>query len=341
MDERTPYEILGVPEDAGDKEIKKAFREISKKYHPDRQNGKSDEEKRIAEEKFKEASSAYDRIETAEKRRDYAQQREMEKGWPYGFGPFSGMGRQRNPGYRPVRPGGSVRMQVPLSMEEIINGADKTLKFRRNVRCKTCHGVGGSNQTTCPVCHGTGFSTITQRRGNMIFQQSGPCERCNGEGMVVSDVCPTCNGAKFKTEDETINVKFPKGVDDGRVFLYQGKGSESPDKTGPNGDFVVIASHNYDKARYEVRGKDILEVKNIPWYDALLGSRIDMVLATGKTRKVQLEECTESGEAIKLIGDGIDGGNYYIFPRVEYPKKLNNVDRKHLEFIKVEHEKTS
>lgn len=351
------YEILGVSRDATDKEISKKFKSLALKYHPDRQNGRSEEEKKDAEEKFKEINEAYDVLSNPDKRKQYDMfgtvDGRMGGGSPFdGFGGFGGFEDVFNMfggrgGFhqqqQQARPGKSVQMNIPLNIDDIYLGCTKKVKFKKDVRCMTCHGAGGTDVKTCPHCHGTGRIVKQTQNGFAIYRQEMPCTHCDGTGKTVGKVCPTCHGSGFKQEETIVEVTFPAGVQENQYIEMPDMGSESKHRTGQNGSFIAIAKYNYDKNRYTVTGLDIVEKIHIDYVDALLGTTYKLTLPDGKELDVHIKECTEYGKKLVLRGRGIKAknqfgqemtGDYYLHVVYDVPSKLSAEEKKLLEKIK-------
>ena len=242
MAKRDYYEVLGVSKNASDDEIKKAYKKMAIKYHPDR--NPDDKE---AEAKFKEAAEAYDVLRDPQKRARYDQfgpegvngaggfgggGMNMDDifsmfgdifGGHGGFGGFGGGGRARKPQYR----GGDLRLKVRMTLQEIATGVTKKFKVKKKVACPHCHGSGaeGSGATeTCPTCHGNGFVVKTQQSIFGMMQTQAVCPTCGGEGTIIKNKCKECGGEGVVNGEEVIEVKIPAGVGDGMVVTVTGKG---------------------------------------------------------------------------------------------------------------------
>lgn len=344
------YKILGVDKKASDDDIKKAFRKLSLKYHPDRQNGKTDEEKQEAERKFKEINEAYQTLSDPDKRRNYDSFGSNARA---GFNPFSSHGyapdgfydpfswaeqQRREP---PVPKGDTLLLRIPVSIEELFTGCKKTFKYNRNVRCAVCHGDGGTNKKTCSTCHGSGFYRKVVHSGFGVMYQETPCPTCGATGYVIDKKCTKCNGTGFDQRKATIDVDIAPGMPHGAEILFSGKGSESKSPKGINGDLRVMIVHNYDNSRYMVNGLDVMESVSIPYYDLLLGCDYLLTKPDGKQLKIHIDSCTPESKVIRLFGEGIHDnqgnvGNYFIEIHYQLPDSITDEERFALETIKIE-----
>lgn len=338
------YDILGIKQDATDKQIKSAFKKLSIKYHPDKQAGKTDEEKAEAEAKFKEINEAYQTLSDPKKRQIYdmdGDEFNISSQWPADdffdrFNPF-GHSNFYDSNAEQIIPGNDIRMNVPLTLEEIYNGCKKTVVYERDVRCAACHGDGGTGKKMCPHCHGTGWERNVQHTPFGIISQQTTCSHCHGTKFVIDHICKTCGGTGFTKVKETLELNFPAGIQNGNGLRVVGKGAESKDKKGPNGNFIAVAIHNYDTDKYVVEGNDVLERVTLPYYDLMLGTEYTHTFPDGRTKKINIESCTKEGKVIKLYKDGINGeGDYYLEFHYEIPTELSDEERKVLENIKVD-----
>lgn len=372
MDSKGYYKTLGVGEKASQDEIKKAFRKLSIKYHPDKQNGKTDKEKKEAETKFKEINEAYQVLSDETKRAQYDRGGSFDfgnmggsgaSGWgggfdfggmdfdQFGFDPTSGFdfstffggssnSRQAKP---KVENGSDIRMTIPISIEDIFTGCTKKVKYTRNIRCKVCHGAGGTNQHTCPECNGTGLKRYRTKSVFGMSETVATCPKCGGRGYAVDTKCPHCNGTGLEKEEVVLDVSFMPGMYDGFAIQYAGKGNESMDTRGKNGDFLAVCKHSYDTSRYTVNSVDIYEKIEIPYYDALLGCEYILEKPDHTKRKIRIPSCVPNGKQLKLMNQGIKHGNtygdYYIIVNYKFPEKLSVEELKALEVIKYEMDK--
>lgn len=373
MDSKGYYKTLGVAENASDDEIKKAFRKLSIKYHPDKQSGKSDKEKKDAEAKFKEVNEAYQVLSDKDKRAQYDRGSTFDFGGAGGFnhgnfdfGDFnfdefgfnSGTGfdfrsffgggkspwndaRTRKPA---VEKGADIKMTIPITIEDIFNGCTKKVRYQRNVRCSNCHGAGGTNKHNCPDCNGTGYVTKSVRTPFGYTQTTSACPKCGGKGWITDTKCPTCNGTGFKREDSILEIKFNSGMLNGFAMQYTGKGHESRDINGPSGDFYAICQYMYDTERYQiVNTVDVYEKVEIPYYDALLGCDYILEKPDNKKIKITIPSCVPNGKHLKLANEGIKAGNakgdYYLVISYKMPEKLKLEELKALQVIQYEYNK--
>lgn len=341
------YSVLGVSKTATEDEIKNAYRKGAVKYHPDRQTGKSDEEKKEAEEKFKDISHAYEVLSDPDKKRNYDQfgdengmQGGMSGGNPFGdmfqgfnpFGHFSGFnsGTRRQ---QSVIPGRDIQMKIPVSIEDIFNGATRNVKYKRQVRCMSCHGAGGSGQKTCPKCHGTGRIIEQSAFGiGGISIREETCHLCGGTGFYVEKKCNKCGGTGFERVEVHQEVKIPTGVQHNEGIVIKGQGSEAKNPAGPNGDFIAIIEYKFDTKRYEINGLDVLEHVYIPWYKLLYGCSYTVNIPSGVEKKIKISSCTKEGTIMKLSGEGLkragySAGNYFICIHYQIPDKLTDKEK--------------
>ena len=356
MDKRDYYEVLGVEKNADDATIKKAYRTLAKKYHPDSNPGDKD-----AEAKFKEASEAYAILSDAEKRRQYDQfgHAAFENGgggfdfnsanfqdifsdlFGGGFGGFGdifgfGGGRSsRNPN-APMR-GASVRTAVRLSFEEAIFGCEKEVAVNYKEECETCHGSGakaGTSPETCSKCKGQGRIVYTSQSLFGTMQNVQDCPDCRGTGKVIKDKCPKCKGQGYTTTRKTFKVTVPAGVDDGQSVRLQGAG-EPGINGGPRGDLLVecVVSRSNQFERVDM---DILSDVPISFATAALGGTIRVKTVDGEV-EYDVRPGTQTGTRVRLRGKGVPSlrnknvrGDHYITLNVQVPTTLNHKQKEAL-----------
>lgn len=337
MAKRDYYEVLGINRNATDDEIKKAFRSLAKKYHPDLNPGDEN-----AEAKFKEINEAYNVLINPETRAQYDQFGHAGPtgqgfgGFDFGgiediFDMFFGGGfgttsqRRRN---APMR-GSDLRYNLDISFEEAAFGTKKEIEVARMENCPNCHGTGakdGSEPKTCPDCHGTGEVSYTQTTAFGRFVNVRACARCGGEGTIIEVPCRRCAGRKKIRRVRKINVTIPAGIDNGQAITLRGEG-EVGERGGPPGDlyvYITVRSHRLFKRQ----GYDIHCDIPITFGQAALGAEIEVPTLEG-TVKHQIPEGTQTGTVFRLRSKGIPHlrrnmrGDLLIKVNVEVPKRLN------------------
>ena len=337
------YEILGVPKNASEEEIKKAYRKLAMKYHPDRNQGDS---AKTAEEKFKEAKEAYEMLSDGQKRAAYDQyghagvDPNMRGGPGDGFGGgfaeafgdiFGDMfGQQRGRGGRQVYRGSDLSYAMEITLEEAAHGKDAQIRIPSWDSCGTCHGSGakpGTQAKTCSTCHGSG--SVQMRQGFFSVQQT--CPHCHGTGKIIPDPCTTCMGQGRIKRQKTLEVKIPAGIDDGMRIRSAGNG-EPGTNGGPPGDlYIEIRLKKHDI--FERDGDDLHCAVPISMVTAALGGEIEVPTLQGKAA-IDLPEGTQTGKQFRLRGKGIKGvrssypGDLYCHITVETPVKLTEHQRK-------------
>ncbi|MCT4565779.1 MAG: molecular chaperone DnaJ [Maledivibacter sp.] len=343
MSKRDYYEILGVDKNVDDAALKKAYRKLAMKYHPDR-----NPDNKEAEQKFKELSEAYEVLSDKQKRNMYDQfghagvNGNGQGGFGAGQGGFGGFedifgdifdmfgggfssGRRRN---RPQK-GSDIKIQVDLSFEEAAFGVDRDIEVSRHEECSKCHGTGakpGASKKTCQKCGGTGEVRYTQRTPLGSFVNVRTCDSCNGEGTIIDNPCEECNGHGKVRKKKKINVKIPAGVDSNSVITLRGEG-EPGTKGGPHGDLYLVIRMLPHKI-FKRDGYDIICEIPITFVQATLGDEIVVPTLDGKV-KYNIPEGTQSSTVFRLKGKGVHvlnsngRGDQYVKVIVDIPKKLN------------------
>ncbi|MDO5446610.1 MAG: molecular chaperone DnaJ [Prevotellaceae bacterium] len=368
---RDYYEVLGVGKDASADEIKKAYRKLAIKYHPDRNPGD-----KTAEEKFKEAAEAYSVLSDEKKKQMYDQfgfeGLNGAAGGGGGFGGFSNVddifsmfgdifGGRMGGGFggfsdffsgggggsrrKPVQKGSDLRMKVRLTYEEIQNGTTKKFKVRRDITCSHCHGTGGegSNATEqCPTCHGTGYVTRTTQSPFGIMQSQSVCPQCQGEGTIIKNKCKECNGTGVIKGEEIVEVKIPAGVEQGMVVTVPGKGNAAH-HNGIAGDLQVLIEEEPDKELIR-DGNDVIYNLILDFPTAALGGTAEVPVIGGGKVRIKIAPGTQSGKALRLRGKGFPTVNQYGYGSmtgdeivnitVYVPESLNDDEKKILEKLK-------
>jgi len=343
---RDYYEVLGVQKSATADEIKKAYRQLAKKLHPDVNPGDKD-----AEAKFKEVNEAYETLSDQQKRARYDQFGHEDPaagggygGYGSGFGGFGGFGggfgdifseffgggagggaAQRGP----VQ-GDDLRYDLTLTFEEAAKGCTREINIMRDETCTACKGSGakaGTTPTTCPTCKGTGQVTVTQNTMLGPMRVSHVCSTCHGEGKIIKDPCPRCSGRGKVRTSKRITLKVPAGIDNGQIITMRGQG-ESGERGGPAGDlqiFVTVKPHKY----FTRRDFDLHCEVPVSFTQATLGSEIDVPTLDAPI-KYTVPEGTQPGTVFRIKGAGIQNlhgagkGDLYMTVKVEVPRKLTD-----------------
>ncbi|MEG0508298.1 MAG: molecular chaperone DnaJ [Eubacterium sp.] len=354
-EKRDYYEVLGVDKNAGADEIKKAYRKMAMKYHPDKNPGDA-----AAEEKFKEANEAYEVLSDETKKATYDQYGHagMENGFGGGgsgfggfggggfedifsdifssfgggggggFSGFGGFGGGGNSRRGPSR-GSDMKISINLSFKEAAFGTEKKIKIKRQEECETCHGSGaeaGSNVKNCDKCGGSGQVYIRQQTPFGTIQQTAVCDKCHGEGKIIEKPCHTCHGSGIQEKERTINIKIPAGVDNGSVLPLRSEGNTGA-KGGGKGDLFVYIGVKEDPL-FKREEDDIYFEIPITFAQAALGAELVVPTIDGKV-KLKVPEGTQTGKVFRLKSKGVPNvngrgrGDQYITVRVEVPKKLN------------------
>ena len=357
---RDYYEVLGLTKDATEADIKKAYRKLAIKYHPDRNPGDT-----TAEEKFKEAAEAYDVLHDPQKRQQYDQfgfdaPGGFGGGSPFGgaggfsmddifsmfgdvfgghggFGGFGGRGGGRQaPRYR----GSDLRLKVRLSLQEVATGVTKKFKLRKDVVCPHCHGTGaegGSAPETCPNCHGSGMEIRTQQSIFGMMQTQTTCHVCGGEGKVIKNKCKECDGSGVVKGEEVVEIHIPAGVAEGMVVNVPGKGNMGK-HNGIAGDIQVYIKEEANNT-FVRDGQDVVYNLLLDIPTATLGGEVDIPTIDGSSVKIKIEPGTQPGKTLRLRGKGLPAvqgygngtGDLIIQVSVFIPKTLNKGERKAME----------
>ena len=350
QNKRDYYEVLGVEKNASDAEIKKAYRKLAMKYHPDQNPGD-----KTAEEKFKEINEAYEVLSDADKKARYDQYGfagvdpnfnpnagfgGFGGGGFSGFGDFSDIfgdffgggasssGRRRGPAK-----GQNVVSEIEISFEEAAFGCEREITFSRIETCSTCHGTGakeGTTPQTCTYCHGTGTVRTQQNFMGMTMQSNQPCPKCGGAGKIIKDPCQTCKGKGKVRHTKTLKVSVPAGIDNGQSFRVREEGNAGSNG-GPNGDLLVTVSVRKHPL-FTRDGANVLCQMPISFTQAALGAEIDVPTLDGSV-KYTIPEGTQTDTEFRIRGKGIqqlgsnNKGDLIFKVRVETPRRLTEKQR--------------
>ena len=350
---RDYYEVLGVSKGASDDEIKKAYRKLAKKYHPD-----MNPDNKEAEAKFKEANEAYEVLSNPEKRSKYDQfghagvdpnfgaggygggfdMGDIDLGDIFGSffgggfgGGFGGQQRANAP-----QKGESLRANLTISFEEAAFGCEKEIELNRTETCSDCHGSGcqpGTTAETCPDCRGAGVVRIQRGAGGFAFTSTAPCTRCQGTGRIIHSPCKSCGGGGSVRRKQRIKVTIPAGIDDGQAVSLRGQGNAGKNG-GPAGDLIVgvrIKPH----PQFQREGTTVLYEQPISFYQAAMGAELEIPTIDGKV-KYTLPAGTQTGTTFRLRGKGIPSlqgrgrGDQFVTVKVQVPTNLTTEQREAL-----------
>jgi len=319
---RDYYEVLGLQKGASDDDIKKAFRQMAKKYHPDLNPGDKE-----AEARFKEVNEAYEVLSDAQKKARYDQYGHAGVDPNFGAGGYQGYGfdnididlgdifssffggmggnggRRQNP--NAPRRGSDVSASVVISFEEAAHGCKKQVNIHLISTCEDCGGTGaakGSSPTTCPVCNGTGQERRQQRTAFGVFQTQSVCSRCHGSGRIIDNPCKTCNGSGQVRKPATVGINIPAGIDDGQVITIRGKGNAGSNG-GPAGDLQLQVSVR-PHPLFERDGYDVYCTLPLTFAQAALGAEVSVPTLDGNV-SYSIKEGTQPGDSFRLKGKGI------------------------------------
>lgn len=357
MAKRDYYDILGVDRKANADDIKKAYRKLAIKFHPDK-----NPDDKAAEEKFKEAAEAYEVLSSPEKRQRYDQFGHAGNSAAGGYGggqggmnmedifsqfgdifgggsPFEGFfgGGTNRGGSRRVNRGTNLRIKVKLSLEEIAKGVEKTIKVAKSVSCKTCSGTGArgtSGFKTCGTCNGSGS---VRRVTNTILgqmQTTTTCPTCHGDGQVIVDKCNVCYGEGTVRGEETISINIPAGVSDGMQLSMSGKGNAAQ-RGGIPGDLIILVEE-MEHSVLKRDGNNIIYDLYLSFVDATLGTSAEVPTIDGKA-KIKIEPGTQGGRILRLKGKGIPeingygSGDQLVQVNIWTPKAVSKEEREILE----------
>nr|WP_314518846.1 molecular chaperone DnaJ [uncultured Prevotella sp.] len=363
MAKRDYYEVLEVNRSASVDEIKKAYRKLAIKYHPDRNPGDAE-----AEAKFKEAAEAYDVLHDPQKRQQYDQFGFDAPGGGFGGGnPFGGAGGfsmddifsmfgdvfgghgggfggfggggQQAPKYR----GSDLRLKVRLSLQEVATGVTKKFKVRKDVTCEHCHGTGaegGSGTETCPNCHGSGVEIRTQQSMFGMIQTQTACHVCGGEGTIIKNKCTHCQGEGVVKGEEVVEINIPAGVAEGMVVNVPGKGNAGK-HNGVTGNIQVYIEEEPNDT-FVRDGQNVIYNLLLDFPTAVLGGQVEIPTIDGSNVKIKIEPGTQPGKTLRLRGKGLPAvqgygtgiGDLVVHISIYVPKELTKSEKKAIEELR-------
>ena len=363
MAKRDYYEVLEVSRSASVDEIKKAYRKLAIKYHPDRNPGDAE-----AEAKFKEAAEAYDVLHDPQKRQQYDQFGFDAPGGGFGGGnPFGGAGGfsmddifsmfgdvfgghgggfggfggggQQAPKYR----GSDLRLKVRLSLQEVATGVTKKFKVRKDVTCEHCHGTGaegGSGTETCPNCHGSGVEIRTQQSMFGMIQTQTACHVCGGEGTIIKNKCTHCQGEGVVKGEEVVEINIPAGVAEGMVVNVPSKGNAGK-HNGVTGNIQVYIEEEPNDT-FVRDGQNVIYNLLLDFPTAVLGGQVEIPTIDGSNVKIKIEPGTQPGKTLRLRGKGLPAvqgygtgiGDLVVHISIYVPKELTKSEKKAIEELR-------
>ena len=367
MSKRDFYDVLGVSKSSSAEEIKKAYRKLAIKYHPDK-----NPDDHTAEDKFKEAAEAYEILSNPEKKQRYDHYGHAGVGGASGggggyggggmnmedifsqfgdifgggggggspFDSFFGGQQSRGGGGRRVSKGSNLRIKVKLTLEEIAHGAEKKIKVNKQVVCKTCDGSGAKDSSSISTCKTCGGSGAVRRVTNTILgqmQTTSTCPTCNGSGSQITSKCNSCHGEGTVRGEETITINIPAGVSDGMQLSMSGKGNAAPHGGIPGDLIILIEEMPHESLKRE--GNNVVYDLHLSIIDAALGYSAEVPTIDGKA-KIKIEPGTQSGKLLRLKGKGIPEVNSYhrgdqiIHVNIWTPKALSSDERSMLEKLR-------
>lgn len=342
------YEVLGVSKTATDEELKKAYRKLAKKYHPDMNPGDKE-----AEAKFKEVNEAYEVLSDKDKRAKYDQfghagvdpnfgaggyggggfdMGDIDLGdlfgsffgGGFGGGGFGGQQRASTP-----QRGESLRANLTISFEEAAFGCKKEIELSRTEECQDCHGSGcqpGTTAEVCPDCRGAGVVRIQRGGGGFAFTSTAPCQRCRGTGKIIHSPCKSCGGAGVTRKKRRIEVNIPAGINEGQAISVRGQGNAGKNG-GPSGD-LIVGIRIKPSPIFQRDGSTVLYEQTVSFYQAAMGAELEIPTIDGKV-KWNLPAGTQPGTTFRLKGKGIPTlqgrgrGDQYVTVKVKVPVNLN------------------
>jgi len=341
------YNVLGVDKSASTDEVKKAYRKMAMKYHPDRNPDNAE-----AEEKFKDISEAYSVLSDDTKKANYDQfgdpdgrmhqgfdMHDFMRNFNMGGNPFSGFGgspfgdmfgggRQQP---QPMKRGSDLRVKIKIDIHDVNTGYEKNIKYNRKIKCEACDGFGGEQQK-CSKCHGTGRIQVNKNMGFATISTTTNCDLCNGHGHIIKTNCEICHGQGVVNQETELNVKLPKGVDNSDRFQANGKGNmaDRPGKNGIYGDLIIDVQVE-NNTLLERQGSNLLYNLEIPFTMMMLGGEVQVPTLEGEV-KIKIPQYTKPNEIKRLRDKGLANqrgqrGDLMIVIHLNIPKNLSKEEK--------------
>ena len=310
--EKDYYKILGVPETASEEEIKKAYRELAIKYHPDRNSGN--------EEKFKEITEAYSILSDSSKREEY----DAEPDFSFFGDMYADILRERRQEYQRKQPV-NLRINAELTLNEVALGTKKKFNIKKKVCCPDCNGRGGDKVVPCSNCHGKG--SVRSLLG--LWGAEEVCKWCSGTGTKVKDLCPKCNGTGVVNGEDVIEVTIPPGYVDGMTIKLLGKGAAG--YRGEKAGDVIIVIKEIPDPNFTRSGYDLVYTKTIDIPTAILGGSVEVPTIDGGKVVMKVAPGTNPGQSLRLKGKGILGGNMIVKINLYVPSKISEEEKNLIE----------
>jgi molecular chaperone DnaJ len=332
------YSILGVNKESSEDDIKKAYRKVALKYHPDR-----NPDNKEAEDKFKEANEAYSVLSDPQKKSNYDNFGTSDGGFQNGFDIsdlFNGFGqgfesffKQANPSH--IKRGNDIHVSVNINIKDVLTGIDKEISYKRNVKCNTCDGYGGKHDT-CKKCGGLGRVKVNKNLGIFNVESSATCDLCHGNGFILKTQCDTCNGSGIISDETKLNIKIPKGVDDKARFTVRSNGHapDRPTKNSIYGDLFIYVKIINDTP-LERNGDNLIYNLTLPYTSLILGAK-STIPTLEKNVKINIPPKTKVGEIKRLRGQGLPNnrgkiGDLLVVIQLDIPNELTEEETKLLE----------
>ena len=345
MENKDYYKILGIDKNASENDIKKAFHQLSLKWHPDKWANSSDKEKKEAEEKFKEIAEAYGVLSDKDKRAKYDMfgNDDMQGGFGgfnmdddlsqmfKNFAGFSGFRRARN--------NLNTHFTLTVGLDDLYFERKKTFKYYRTTKCNVCNGTGSTKKNgveTCQYCHGTGMYTNTIQRGNTIIQNMTPCQHCGGNGKIIKDPCKNCGGTGQERVEDELTINIPSGVMNGATILLPGYGNFATDGSGKCGD-LELSFNVMPFGKFVQNGQyDIYTEINVPVIDCITGTTVTLKYIDGENKNIEVPRRSVHGDVIMVDGLGLpykNGGRGKLYVNINQ-KMPSDINKDEIEKLK-------